>query len=194
MLVRDGGPTKRHATAPGAIFAPLSRLQGSGRRRLKKMGTSEKADRRALDATDRAIAHMLQADGRRSFADIAGELGLAPSTVQQRANRMFRSGVIRIMAAVDPVAFGVPVLAQISVKADETRLREVGDEIARFEEVGYLAISTGRNDLIIEIACRDNDHLLSFVTDKLAKVTGVRDSETSLYLKIVKNSIQWGVP
>ena len=161
---------------------------------MKNKNESRSTEKHQIDATDRAIVRLLQEDGRRSFAEIAAELGLAPSTVQQRANRLFKSGVLRIMAAIDPVAFGVPVLATIGIKVDGVRLRKVSEEIARFEEVGYLAICTGRNDIIMEIACRDNDHLISFVADKLAKVQGVRDTETSLYLKIIKNSTQWGVP
>ncbi len=159
-----------------------------------KKEESTRSENNPLSPTDKAISRLLQEDGRRSFADIAAELGLAPSTIQQRANRLFKRGILRIIAAADPVALGVPVMASIAIKADGVRLREVSEEIAQFEEVSYLAICTGRNDILIEIACHDNEHLISFVAEKLAKVKGVRNTETSLYLKIVKNSIQWGVP
>ena len=161
---------------------------------MPKKHEPTRSENNQLSPTDKAIARLLQQDGRRSFADIAAELGLAPSTVQQRANRLFRLGILRIIAAADPVALGVPVMASIDIKTDGVRLREISEEIAKFEEVGYLAICTGRNDIQIEIACRDNDHLISFVAEKLAKVKGVRNIETSLYLRIIKNSVQWGVP
>ncbi len=146
-----------------------------------------------IDETDRAIIHILQGDGRRSFADIAAELKLAPSTVQQRTNRLIESGVLKIRGVTDNEIMGINVTANIAIKADGTRLRQVADEIAKFPEVSYVVICTGTYDLLIEVGCRDNDHLLSLLSDKLAKVKGVREMETFVYLRIVKNTYQWGL-
>jgi len=147
-----------------------------------------------LDDTDLAIIRILQEDGRRPFAEIANELGLAASTVQQRATRLIETGVVKIRAVTDGDAVGVSVIATIAIKADGTRLREVAAEIGKFSEASYVVICTGPYDLLIEVGCKDNDHLLSFISDKLAKVKGVRESETFLYLRIVKNTYQWGIP
>ena len=147
-----------------------------------------------VDDIDLAIIRILQKDGRRAFADIAAELKLAPSTIQQRANRLIETGLIKITALVDPSTVGLSVLATIAIKADGTRLREASADISQFEEVDYVVICTGPYDIIIEVACHSNDELLSFISDKLAKVEGVREIETFLYLRIVKDSDQWNVP
>ena len=152
------------------------------------------AKTRPVDETDLAIIRRLQVDGRRAYADIAAELGLAPSTVQQRTHRLLRSGLIEVHAVTDPVAMGVPVTATIAVKADGTRLREAAADIARFSEVGYVVICTGPYDILLEVGCKDNDHLLEFISSKLSKVHGVRETETFLYLRFVKNTYQWGLP
>lgn len=147
-----------------------------------------------VDDLDLAIIRILQQDGRRPYADIATELGLAPSTVQQRANRLISMGLVKITALVDPLTLGISVLAMIAIRADGTRLREAAVEIGRFEEVDYVVICTGPYDILVEVACESNDNLLSFISDKLAKVEGVREIETFLYLRIVKDSDQWTVP
>lgn len=147
-----------------------------------------------VDDLDLAIIRILQQDGRRPYADIATELGLAPSTVQQRANRLINMGLVKITALVDPLTLGISVLAMIAIRADGTRLREAAGEIGRFEEVDYAVICTGPYDILVEVACQSNDDLLSFISDKLAKVEGVREIETFLYLRIVKDSDQWTVP
>lgn len=144
-----------------------------------------------VDEIDLKIIRKLQADGRRPYADIAADLHLAPSTVQQRANRLIDSGLIKISAAADPLTLGVSVSAMIAIKAEGTMLREAAAEIAKFPEVGYVAICTGPYDILVEVACRDNDHLLDFISDKLAEVEGVREIETFLYLRIVKNTDLW---
>lgn len=147
-----------------------------------------------IDDTDRAIIRSLQMDGRRPYAEIASELGLAPSTVQQRANRLIDAGAIKIYGVTDPDLLGDSVMASIALKVDGTRLRQAAAEMARFSEVGYVVICTGPHDILLEVACRDNDHLLSLISDKLSKVKGVREVQTFVYLRIVKNTYQWGLP
>lgn len=146
-----------------------------------------------LDKTDLAIIRILQKDGRRPYAEIAAELGLAASTVQQRATRLVESGLIQITAVADAATLGYPVAATIAIKVDGTRLREAAAAIEKFHEVSYIALCTGPYDILIEVGCRDNDELLNFISSKLAKVKGVRETETFLYLRIVKNSYQWGL-
>jgi Lrp/AsnC family transcriptional regulator for asnA, asnC and gidA len=147
-----------------------------------------------VDEIDLAIMRILQQDGRRPYAEIAAQLGLAPSTVQQRANRLMESGSLKITALVNPEAVGIAVLATLAIKVDGTRLREAAADIGKFSEVDYVVICTGPYDILIEVACGNNDDLLSFISDKLAKVDGVREIETFLYLRIVKDSDQWSVP
>ena len=145
-----------------------------------------------LTQTDLAIIQKLQEDGRRPYADIAAELGAAPSTIQQRANRLIERGLLKIRAVTDPLLMGVPVVASISLKVDGRFIREVADEVAAFDEVSYVVICAGSCDIQLEVACQDNEHLLDFIS-KVANIAGVQETETFIYLKIVKNSYQWGL-
>lgn len=145
-----------------------------------------------LSEVDKAIIASLQIDGRRPYADIAAELGMAPSTIQQRANRLMKRGFMKIKAVTDPVVMGVPVIAAVGLKVDGEIIRDVADHISNFEEVSYLVICAGSWDIQLEIACKDNDHLLNTIS-RISKTKGVKSVETFIYLKIVKNSYQWGV-
>ncbi|MFM9816038.1 Lrp/AsnC family transcriptional regulator, partial [Streptomyces scabiei] len=51
-----------------------------------------------LDATDRALLRHLQADGRRSWTDLARDVGLTAPAVRQRVQRLIDSGVVQIAA------------------------------------------------------------------------------------------------
>ena len=150
-------------------------------------------DLEKIDETDRQIIEHLVRDGRRAYADIAEEMGLSASTVQQRANRLIDAGLLRIRAITDPIALGVPVTASILLKVDGVRLTEVADEVSAFEDVGWVAIMSGAYDVSIEIACRDYEHLIELISE-IAAIEGVRSTETFMYLRIVKNNYQWGVP
>jgi Lrp/AsnC family transcriptional regulator for asnA, asnC and gidA len=86
---------------------------------------------------------------------------------------------------------GFATMAQIGVKADVSRLEEIADEIAEFEEVIYLVLLTGSYDLHVEVVCRDKAHLLNFLTKKLHGVEGVKEAETFMYLRIAKENYGW---
>jgi Lrp/AsnC family transcriptional regulator for asnA, asnC and gidA len=146
-----------------------------------------------IDETDIAIIQRLQQDGRSPYADIASDLGLAASTVQQRANRLINNGVVKIRAVTDPMILGVPMIATIGFKIEGQHLREAAKQVSDFDEIGWVAICAGPYDLLAELACKDNDHLLNII-EALSKIKGVRSSETLLYLKIEKNTYQWGLP
>jgi len=47
-------------------------------------------------------------------------------------------------------------------------------------------VVSGRYDIMVEVFCRDHEDMLKFMTEKLAKVDGVRETESFIYLKIVK--------
>ena len=146
-----------------------------------------------IDETDREIIQHLVRDGRRPYTDIAAEMGLSASTIQQRANRLIDANLLRIRAITDPIALGVPITASILLKVDGARLGEVAKEVSAVEEVGWVAIMSGAYDISIEIACRDNEHLIELISE-IAATEGVRSTETFMYLRIVKNNYQWGVP
>ena len=146
-----------------------------------------------LDTIDIEIIRLLQADGRRSYADIAASLNLSPSSIQQRAQRLIQSGLIKIRAVVDPQLMGFLVSATVALEVDGAILREVAAELATIEEVSYVVLCAGSYDIQIEVVCRNNTHLVDLIAD-ISKINGVRSSETFMYLEIVKNSYQWGIP
>lgn len=146
-----------------------------------------------LDAIDIEIIRLLQADGRRSYAEIAASLKLSPSSIQQRATRLMQKGLLKVRAVVDPNLMGFPVSATIAIEVDGAVLREVAAELAKIDEVSYVVLCAGSYDIQIEVVCRDNTHLVDLITD-ISKISGVRSSETFMYLEIVKNTYQWGIP
>jgi Lrp/AsnC family transcriptional regulator for asnA, asnC and gidA len=55
-----------------------------------------------------------------------------------------------------------------------------------------VVITAGTFDLLVEVVCENNEALLTFLTEKLRAVDGVRDTETFVYLRMVKQTYQWG--
>ncbi len=139
-----------------------------------------------LDDIDRQIIAILQQDGRASFAEIADQLKVSAGMVRVRYNRLVEKGLLRVMAITNPLRIGYQTMALIGIKAEGTRLLEVADQIAALDEVIYLIVVSGAYDIIAEVVCRDQNHLLQFLTERLYKIEGVRESESFMHLKIVK--------
>lgn len=147
-----------------------------------------------LDQTDRTILQALKEDGRMPFTEIARRLGASPNMVRQRVQRLIEAGVLQIVAVTNPTRIGYHTMALIGVKADGNRLQEIAQEIAAFDEVIYLTITSSQYNLLVEVICVDNSDLLRFLTEKLYSVDGVRDTETFIYLDIVKEIYTWDKP
>ena len=80
----------------------------------------------------------------------------------------------------------------IGVKVQADRLIEVAEEIAAFPETDYVVVTAGTYDILVECVAEDNDALLVFLSSKLRKIQGVRETETFVYLRLLKQSYQWG--
>ncbi|MCA9955370.1 MAG: Lrp/AsnC family transcriptional regulator, partial [Anaerolineales bacterium] len=125
-----------------------------------------------MDRLDYEILSVLQQDGRRSFTEIGKEVGVSEGTIRKRVTRLVDEGVVRIIGLVDPhlVGFDAPAMIQISVSPPH--LEEAAQAIAQFPEVSYLLMVSGEFDLIVEVRCRNREHLASFIRDQLQKVNG----------------------
>jgi Lrp/AsnC family transcriptional regulator, regulator for asnA, asnC and gidA len=139
-----------------------------------------------LDSFDYKIIAALQKDGRMPFSQIAQELGVSPGMVRLRYNRLVEQGFLQVCAITNPLRMGYKMMALIGIRVTGHKLMEVADQISQLEEVIYLILTSGSYDIFAEIVCRDHAHLLQFLSERLYQIEGVRESESFIHLKIIK--------
>lgn len=139
-----------------------------------------------LDEIDLAIIEALRKDGRAAFAQIAEQLNVSAGMIRLRYNRLAEQGYLRVVAITNPLRMGYKSMAMIGLRVDGPKLLEAAEKISKLDEVVYLVVTSGRFDIFAEVVCRDHDHLLDFITNKLSVIDGVRDSESFMHLKIAK--------
>ncbi len=146
--------------------------------------------RPVLDDVSRAIIAQLQQDGRRAYATIGKAVGLSEAAVRQRVQKLIESGAMQIVAVTDPtqVGFARQAMIAVSVSGD---LEEAAAKLAAISEVEYLVVIAGAYDLLCEVVVHDDDHLLELLS-RIRSVPGVQRTETSTYLKLVKQTYNWG--
>jgi Lrp/AsnC family transcriptional regulator, regulator for asnA, asnC and gidA len=145
----------------------------------------------ALDDVNKQIIEHLQRDGRMSYASLAKEIGLSEAAVRQRVQRLLDGGIMQIVAVTDPLTLGFARQAMVGLKVTGD-LRAVADELAAIPEVDYVVICAGGYDLLVELVCTDDEHLLDLLNDKVRAVKGVTETETFMYLKLAKQTYAWG--
>jgi Lrp/AsnC family transcriptional regulator for asnA, asnC and gidA len=145
-----------------------------------------------VSALDKRIIEHLQADGRRAFTRIAVDLGVSESAVRARTSRLIERGILQIVGVTDPLRLGFHQMAMIGIRCESDKLIEVAERLAEMPEVDYVVITAGTYDLLIETVCEDNEALLAFLAERLRVIDGVRETETFVYLRLVKQTYQYG--
>ncbi|GAA1922630.1 Lrp/AsnC family transcriptional regulator [Streptantibioticus ferralitis] len=144
-----------------------------------------------IDSVSKAIIEQLQEDGRRPYAAIGKAVGLSEAAVRQRVQKLLDQGVMQIVAVTDPLTVGFRRQAMVGINV-EGDLEPVADALAEMEEVEYVVITAGSFDLLIEIVCEDDDHLLEMINKRIRALPGVRSTESFVYLKLRKQTYTWG--
>ena len=145
----------------------------------------------ALDDINKQIIEHLQRDGRMSYAALAKTIGLSEAAVRQRVQRLLDGGMMQIVAVTDPLMLGFARQAMVGVKVTGD-LRKTADLLAEIPEVDYVVICAGGYDLLVELVCTNDDHLLRLLNDAIRTVPGVAGTETFMYLKLAKQTYAWG--
>lgn len=135
-----------------------------------------------MDELDFSILTQLQEDGRKPFTEIAKLLGVTEGTVRNRVSRLITDKTLRIIGLVDPHRVGFDAPALISVAVRPGALDELIELVKQFPEVSYLLLVTGEYDLIVEVMCRDREHLTDLITKRLHNLPGVVDTHTLIIL------------
>ena len=145
-----------------------------------------------LDDVSKAIIEQLQQDGRRSYAAIGKVVGLSEAAVRQRVQRLIDSGVMQVVAVTDPLELGFARQAMVGVRVTGP-LESVADAIAQLDEVDYVVVTAGSYDILAEVVCESDEHLLELISGRIRAIEGVVATETFMYLRLRKQTYSWGV-
>lgn len=158
---------------------------------MTNAGRSNGSRAAQLDDVSKAIIEQLQADGRRSYADIGKAVGLSEAAVRQRVQKLTDSGVMQIVAVTDPMQLGFTRQAMIGIRAaGDTRV--LAEQLAEIPEIDYVVLTAGSFDLLAEVVCENDEELINLLNTRVRNLSGVSATETFVYLKLQKQFYNWG--
>jgi Lrp/AsnC family transcriptional regulator for asnA, asnC and gidA len=82
--------------------------------------------------------------------------------------------------------------AMVGIRA-KGELESVAEALGELEEVDYVVITAGTFDILVEVVCESDDHLLELLSGKIRTIPNVETTETFMYLKLQKQTYSWGV-
>ena len=141
-----------------------------------------------IDETDRDILNIVQQDGRVSNAEIARQVGLAPSAVLERLRKLEERGVVRgYNASIDPKQVGYGLTAFVSVRTSECSY-ETDDLIAKIPEVLEVHDVAGEDSYLLKVVAADPEDLSRLLKEKIKSVPTVVNTRTIVVLQTVKET------
>jgi Lrp/AsnC family transcriptional regulator for asnA, asnC and gidA len=143
-----------------------------------------------IDHIDRSIIEQLQQDGRVPYTRLGAAVGLSEAAVRQRVQRLTDAGVMQVVAVTNPLSHGKRRMAMIGVRI-EGPLETISSALQGMADIDYLVVTAGSFDLMAEVVVESDLQLLDLTT-RIRNVPGVRNTETFIYLDLVKQTFTWG--
>lgn len=144
----------------------------------------------SLDQIDLHILRILQANARTNNADIARELGMAPSAVLERVKKLEQKEVIlQYQAKINPLALNQGMLAFIFIKAqDVIGEQRTGKLLAAIPEVLEVHDIAGDDGYLIKVRTKDTTGLVELMRNSLSTIEGIISTRTTIVLETVKET------
>jgi Lrp/AsnC family transcriptional regulator for asnA, asnC and gidA len=145
-----------------------------------------------LDRVDCQLVRLLQRDGRMPNKAIARELDISEFTVRRRLKRLLDSGIMRIVGVANPIDLGFEIAGNLKIKIDLKKADQVLNNLKKIDSLIWVALTTGGTDIDVEFVARSLEEFHELIFKRISKIDGVQSTETSLMVKLVKDTYDWG--
>jgi Lrp/AsnC family transcriptional regulator for asnA, asnC and gidA len=137
-----------------------------------------------IDGIDKEILRDLMDDARKPILQIAAKIGISGAAIHQRLRKLEQSGVISgSKFIVNNRVLGYSTMAFVGIYLDKASSNpEAVKELRKIPEVLECHYTTGNWSILIKIICRDNEHLMQLLNNKIQPINGVSRTETFISL------------
>lgn len=149
-----------------------------------------------MNNVDLTILKILQADARTSNAELARQLGMAPSAVLERVRKLEERRLIQgYHARLNAMALGWGLVAFVFVRAEEPLgSRETEEQLIAIPEIQEVHHIAGEDCFLVKVRVRDTEALGVLLRDRLGAIPTIRSTRTSIVLATAKETLAVPVP
>ena len=141
-----------------------------------------------LDSVDLQILELLQDNARVNNAEIARQVGMAPSAVLERVRKLEKREAIRgYRARLDPPSVGYQLLAYVFVRTDEsTAEQSTGTRLAEIPEVQEVHHVAGEDCYLIKVRTESPESLGRMLRREIGPIPTVLSTRSTIVLETIK--------
>ncbi len=154
--------------------------------------SSKGGRKKNIDQIDSQMITLLQKNGRLTNIQIAKKLGVSEATVRTRLKRLIEEEYIQIVAVSNPFKLGFEIAGDLYIHVEMKKVDKVINELKKIKELWYIVISTGDADINAEFVVKSRENLNDLIFNKISKIDGVLNIETSIILKFAKRKYDFG--
>lgn len=153
---------------------------------------------KTLDAADRRILAVLQADGRASNLEVASKVALSPSPCLRRIKRLEADGFINGYRAVldrEAVGLGLTIFVELKVgRHSRENANALHAALEAMPEVVTCHMISGAADFLVEIVVADLKAYERLLSDTLLALPMVVDVRSNFAIRRVKGDAPLPIP
>jgi len=137
-----------------------------------------------LDSVDQKIIHILQADARKSYVEIANEIGFSESAIRRRVKNLLDTGVIKRFTIEMDSGDKTSAITLISVSSTSDT-PTVSTDLMKIKGVQVIYEISGQYDIAAIISAPTIEEINKCI-DEVRKANGVSDTNTVIVLKMTR--------
>lgn len=142
-----------------------------------------------MDEIDKQILNIIQDNARITNADIARQVGLAPSAVLERVRKLEERGIIKgYVTKIEARALGLMMTAFVFVRTDDMSW-ESAAKLAAIPEVLEVHNVAGEDCYLLKVRVPDGESLSDLLHERISEIEGVRTTRSIIVLKTAKEEI-----
>ncbi|MFE5700775.1 Lrp/AsnC family transcriptional regulator [Rhodococcus koreensis] len=168
------------STAAPEIDQDLGQQGGQPWNRASRGG-----ERIVLEPVDERLIELLIADGRMTYADLGSHVGLSGDAVRNRVRRLMDDDILEVVGSVPASLLGLESFALVGITVDGPAY-PVAQALSELEHADLVVRTSGVFDLIVELVCTDDNHLLSIVDESIRSIPSVTRCQVMMYLSVEK--------
>lgn len=142
-----------------------------------------------IDNLDKKLVLELQKDGRRSYVELAGKLGVTEGTVRNRIKRLLEDNILDITAVPQLDKLGYDFIGIVGMQVQLAHLREVASQLIAHPNVCYLANVTGTYEFIAVIVAKSSREFADFMESVVSAIPYILRTETFVSLRTYKGKV-----
>src|SRR5262249_18013015 len=145
-----------------------------------------------IDDIDSQILTIVRQNARMPNAEIARQVGMAPSAVYERIRKLEARGIISgYEARLNPTSVALGLLAFVLVRAAEkVGSLAVGRQLARVPEVQEVHQVAGEDCYLVKLRVADTQALGRVLRDRFGAIPSITSTRTTIVLETLKETAQ----